>query len=477
MKAFFTKIAVLLAACLAATAFVSCDDTKEEEGGGEKSLLKATPLELEFKAAGETLTVTVEAENVEWTASTTTEWLTLADNSGIGNGVMKVTARKNEGTSDRSGTITLAGKGVDPVTIEVEQEGVGIVTNVGALTFTSGDYYTKTILVEAEGAAWKAATEADWIELTEQHEADSYDGTVTVAVKKNTGAERTGVIILTAEGAEPAKITVTQKAKFESELIGAYAPYLPDPSNPVGSFFITPTYPEGADEPTVDISFLFGEGATWPVSVVTSLASQLVGGMYAGGLVRFEFRDDGTVAAKYRLLEGFDLSTGAVFSQETYEYPNAETLEVLPPDVVGYYTENGKMYVTVDKAFLRNPEGDDEEPEDLTVLIEGMLEQYPELRAAIVSTETYYALPFKYEMKADGVVKLYVDKEMMLPFVPLLTELVETLIPAEVTVQLDPNDPQTALTIPAKDLVKGLLNGLLVQSETLEIGVELVKQV
>lgn len=466
-------MAVWLAACLAATAFVSCEGTDDPEG---LSLLEATPVELEFTAAGGTLTVAVKADNVEWTASTATEWLTLEDNSGTTDGVMKVTARKNEGADDRTGTITLTGKGVDAVTIEVEQEGVpGIATNVKALTFTCGDYYPKTILVEADYAAWKASTEADWIELTEEHEPGSDDGMVTVAVTKNTGALRTGVITLTAEGVEPVSITVTQKEKFESDLIGVYAPYLPDPSNPIGSLFITPTYPAGVDEPTVDISFLFGEGATWPVSVVTSLAGQIVGGLYAGGLERFEFRDDGTVAARYRLLEGFDMSNGASFSQETYDYPNDETLQVLPADAIGYYTQNGKVYVTVDKTLLHS--FDEEEADDLTVLIDGLLEQYLELKAAIVSTETYYALPFKYELKADGVVKLYVDKEMMLPFVPLLAELVEMLVPAEVTVQMDPNDPQTAMTVPAKELVKGLLDGLLVKSATLEIGVELVKQV
>lgn len=340
-----------------------------------------------------------------------------------------------------------------------------------ALKFTSGAY-SKVFEISTDGTVGAIQTdvtykgaETGWITAAVK------DGDVLVTVAKNTGNARTADIVLSAKGAEPVSVAVSQKAVFSSEIIGKYTPNIPDPENPIAEFFITPTYAEG-EEPLVDVSFMFGEGAEWPISVVTGLANQMVGMFYGGGLKYFDFKDDGTIGAGYCDLLGFDMSTGPTFGPMV-DFPNAETLEELPIDAITYYTEDGKVYFAVDKEYLTYI-GQAELEMNLPEIIDALLAQYPGL--GIVKAEEYYAIPLKYEV-AGKVMKLKVDREMMMPYMPLITSLAESLLPdGDIEVSLDPSDPNTEpMKIPAKALVLSLLDGLFNKSQTIEIGIGLTK--
>jgi hypothetical protein len=63
---------------------------------------------------------------------------------------------------------------------------------------------------------------------------------------------------------------------------------------------------------------------------------------------------------------------------------------------------------------------------DIVTLLDGLLAQYPSI--GIVSTEDYYAVPLKYT-KENGVVKLYVDRDMMVPVMDVLAPLLGALGP------------------------------------------------
>ncbi len=465
--------------CLAVVSFASCGD--DEGGNGPEPVvpeLSAAPADLSFVAAGETKTIEVKARNVAWKATTTAEWLTLTDASGSADGTVRVEADPNTGDKALKATILISGEGVETVTVNVSQAAADaplpeVSASVKNLTFTCGDYYSKEFTVEADGE-WTAVADAAWIELDQKTQEGSYNGTVTVSVAKNGGAARDTEIVLCAKTDETplVRIPVTQKEAFASDLAGLYKPFVADPSNPVGEFFITPTYPAGTEEPTVDLSFILG--APLPISFVTELANQIVGMLYSGGLDHFEFRDDGTIAAGYRTLLGFDLNNGASYSEEVFTYPNEETLKLVPSDAITYYTENGKVYFCIGKAYL-TAIGQSELQTDLTAMIEGLIQQYPEIGQSIVSNEEFFGLPLNYRTEG-GKVRLWLDRETLMPFIPLLSELSETMLPEEITVQLDPNDPQTAMTVPVKNLVKELLEGLFVKTETLEIGISLAKQ-
>jgi len=295
---------------------------------------------------------------------------------------------------------------------------------------------------------------------------------VVVSVARNTGDARTADVVLSAKGAESVTVAISQKAVFSSDLVGRYTPYVPDPENPIANFFINPVYADMDSEkvPQIDMGFLLGvPGYTWPVTTVTGLANQLVGMMYGGGLTYFDFKDDRTIGAGYRDMLGFDMNAGPTFGSEV-EFPNAETLEVLPVDAITYYTKDGKVYFAIDKEYLTYI-GQAELEMNLPQIIDALLAQYPGL--GIEATDDYYAIPLKYGVK-DGVTTLKVDKEMMMPYMPLITSLVDAFLPdGDIEVSLDPeSDP---MKIPAKALVNSLLDALFNQSQSIEIGIGLTK--
>ena len=111
-------------------------------------------------------------------------------------------------------------------------------------------------------------------------------------------------------------------------------------------------------------------------------------------------------------------------------------------------TKDGKVYFAIDKEYLTYI-GQAELEMNLPQIIDALLAQYPGL--GIEATDDYYAIPLKYAVK-DGVTTLKVDKEMMMPYMPLITSLVDAFLPdGDIEVSLDPeSDP---MKIPAKALV------------------------
>ena len=283
----------------------------------------------------------------------------------------------------------------------------------GALKFTSGAY-SKGFEVGTDGTVGAIQVDVNYKgSETGWITAKVNDGDVVVTVARNTGDARTADVVLSAKGAESVTVSISQKAVFSSDLVGRYTPYVPDPENPIANFFINPVYADMDPEkvPQIDMGFLLGvPGYTWPVTTVTGLANQLVGMMYGGGLTYFDFKDDGTI-------------------------------------------------------------GQAELEMNLPQIIDALLAQYPGL--GIEATDDYYAIPLKYGVK-DGVTTLKVDKEMMMPYMPLITSLVDAFLPdGDIEVSLDPeSDP---MKIPAKALVNSLLDALFNQSQSIEIGIGLTK--
>ena len=340
----------------------------------------------------------------------------------------------------------------------------------GALKFTSGAY-SKGFEVETDGTVgaiqvdvnYKGA-ETGWIT------AKVNDGDVVVTVARNTGDARTADVVLSAKGAESVTVSISQKAVFSSDLVGRYTPYVPIPK--IRSLISSSTpymliWIRKRCRRSTWVSFF--PGFIMPVTTVTGLANQLVGMMYGGGLTYFDFKDDRTIGAGYRDMLGFDMNAGPTFGSEV-EFPNAETLEVLPVDAITYYTKDGKVYFAIDKEYLTYI-GQAELEMNLPQIIDALLAQYPGL--GIEATDDYYAIPLKYAVK-DGVTTLKVDKEMMMPYMPLITSLVDAFLPdGDIEVSLDPeSDP---MKIPAKALVNSLLDALFNQSQSIEIGIGLTK--
>lgn len=235
--------------------------------------------------------------------------------------------------------------------------------------------------------------------------------------------------------------------QFTSELIGSYTPAtvgVPnDPQDPNSTInqqylWIDATWNDPQHIPTVDMSFMLGlppGSYPAPISMALTVVDGIVSNFIKSGLVGLELKNDGSFGAQYRtpiftgdLLK--DLLKGTAFSDEIFTFPNAETEQLIPAGALTYYTEDGKLYLSVSKAFLTAIAPQMELPDMIDQIITA------NNLTGIMSTKEAYAIPFKYSI--DGtMVTLYVDKAMMAPFVPVIKSLLVLLPDADQTGGID----------------------------------------
>lgn len=340
-----------------------------------------------------------------------------------------------------------------------------ISVDVSELMFTCGDYYSQTVPVKAENVTWSAVSDASWAHAAVSSDINGVSA-LTVSVDRNTGAARTTTIVLGGKNADPVSITVKQEKAFSSDIIGTYKPLLVDYNGQQkGDFFLNSAWTTGVG-PDLPISLPGMEGLNqWPV-LVDQILVPMIGGYYKSGLNSFTFRDDGTLAATYRAASG-DFMSGLEFAESISTYPTEATMKVLPPEALRYYTAGGKVYFSIDKAYL-NKMGVQLGIDNLCAVIDLMVGQYSGL--TLVSTDEFYALPFKYSVSGD-VMTLYIDREMMLPYKPLLIDVVPLLlklVDAETLagLGLDAENPK-----PVTDFIEALFT----TSTKLDLGVRLTK--
>ncbi|HVM60699.1 MAG TPA: choice-of-anchor tandem repeat GloVer-containing protein [Verrucomicrobiae bacterium] len=153
-----------------------------------------------------------------WTAKTTYSWITITSgNSGNDSGIVHFTVAANPGTSQRIGTMTVAGQ-----TVTVTESGT---TSSSMCTFTlsspSADFTAAggpgTIGITASnGCAWEASTTNGWITITS--DTGSGNGTAGYSVAANTTTiARTGMIFIA--GQTLSKFTVLQAAGSASSVV------------------------------------------------------------------------------------------------------------------------------------------------------------------------------------------------------------------------------------------------------------------
>ena len=237
----------------------------------------------------------------------------------------------------------------------------------------------------------------------------------------------------------------TTPPPFSSELIGSYKPASvsrPTAADPeeMQEYYLTfdVTWTDPDNIPEIDLTEIFGFSYQMPMNTVLSMVEAIGSGIVKGGLIGVELKNDGSFGAQYKdlIVEGTDVSAilGALlnpkFGEEVKSFPNAETSEILPEGAIGYYTKDSKLYFKIGRDFLKAAGGADL---DVPALIDGLLTQYPSL--GIVSADDYYAIPLKY-VQENGVVKVYVDRAMMVPFLDVFSSLLGSL-DSSVTMGID----------------------------------------
>lgn len=329
--------------------------------------------------------------------------------------------------------------------------------------FTSGTY-SKVLAVETEHLSSYSAdvvydgSETGWVTPVVQ------EGGVKITVQPNTAStKRSAKLVLSAPGVQDVTVAITQKAKFASELIGNYVPKVNTAVYDFGLVLSTEWNDNGA--PSLPLNGDKDNAIEW--GLVEYMLPMMVGAYYAQGLVGLELLDDGRVGAKYRsvtLENGLTDIFNPTFGEEVLSFPDIETLPIVPVDAISYYTQDGKIYLAVDKQFISKVDpGTLGTP--IAAMIDGMIAKY---KLGVVSNEEVFALPLKYKVEGD-VSTLYVDREMILPFKGLLVDLIGQLVPDEGVSMGE------GMAIAKEDILK-FVTDIFDNSTKFELGIKLTKQ-
>lgn len=225
-----------------------------------------------------------------------------------------------------------------------------------------------------------------------------------------------------------------KKPQVSSELVGDYMPHyfkeVPDEWGGEPSRFyleVAAAWTDPDNIPGIDLSASMDMPAgsfIMPFNTILDLVSAIGSQFVSSGLVQLDLHSDGLFAAKYHEVvveEGADIMTtifSPTFAEAVSVFPSAETSAVLPEGALSFYTESNLFFAAVSKDFIRAIEK--QEGMEILSEIDKMLGAYKGL--SVVSTDSHYAIPFKYTFEG-GVLRLYVDRAMMLPYVKLLKDV------------------------------------------------------
>lgn len=225
-----------------------------------------------------------------------------------------------------------------------------------------------------------------------------------------------------------------KKPQVSSELVGSYTPHyfkeVPDEwgGEPSRLYLeVAAAWTDPDNIPGIDLSESMGMPAgsfVMPFNTILDLVSAIGSQFVSSGLVQLDLHSDGLFAAKYHdvvVEEGADIMMtifSPTFAEAVSVFPSAETAAVLPEGALSFYTESNLFFAAISKDFIRAIEK--QEGMEILSEIDKMLGAYKGL--SVVSTDSHYAIPFKYTFEG-GVFRLYVDRAMMLPYVKLLKDV------------------------------------------------------
>lgn len=147
--------------------------------------------------------------SLNWTATTTADWLYLNPVFGAGNGSVDVQCTPNFSASSRSATINVVATGGYTTSITVTQAGAIPVLNVSEETLSFTGTGGTAIFELASNTTWRVSESVTWLSVAPVSGKD--DATITVTCTPRSGSfTRSTTITVYATGAPSQRITVTQ---------------------------------------------------------------------------------------------------------------------------------------------------------------------------------------------------------------------------------------------------------------------------
>lgn len=212
----------------------------------------------------------------------------------------------------------------------------------------------------------------------------------------------------------------------QNEIAGTYVSATMEVSNPLIN--------EGQPTPmnfVMDIQWADGTNAPMvgqlPADMVIALMNSSVSSLVAGGLQELTLGEDGSISAQYKDLKMKGTDMGSIIGsllQPEFEtvvktFPSEETNAVLPADAVAYEASALEkiMYFRLSKKFIDNAAA--EMLPGMSQMLEGMIQQN---KLPIKVDGEYFGIPMKYTIEGNSL-KLYTDRDMALPYLPMISAL------------------------------------------------------
>ena len=164
-----------------------------------------SPTSQSFNSSGGTGSVSVTTQSeCSWTATSNASWITITSgSSGIGSGTVDYSVSANITTSQRTGTMTIAGQ-----QFTVTEQGFTCTYSISptSQSFNSSGGTGNVSVTTQNGCAWTAVSNASWIAIT-SGSSGTGNGTVSYSVSVNTStSQRTGTMTIAEQ-----TFTVTQE--------------------------------------------------------------------------------------------------------------------------------------------------------------------------------------------------------------------------------------------------------------------------
>jgi hypothetical protein len=183
-----------------------------------------SPTNQSFDSSGGIGSVDVTTQSsCNWTAISNKSWITITSgSSGTGNGMVNYSVSVNAETSQRTGTLTIAGQ-----TFAITQGGIICAYAISPTnqSFDSSGGIGSVSVTAQSGCPWTATSNDSWITIT-SGSSGTGNGTVNYSVSANAEtSQRTGTITIAGE-----TFTVTQEgistSTTWSDVIAKYNDYV-----------------------------------------------------------------------------------------------------------------------------------------------------------------------------------------------------------------------------------------------------------
>lgn len=215
------------------TSDIDCEDIADQQpdiGADEflqevdKPVLSVSPIEKEVAARFETFVIEVKntgTGDMNWTAQTDAEWITLNPLEGINNGTITVEVNENTGEL-RNAIVLITAEGAEnsPIEVNITQKSavqpiLTVTPSLQNIGMNGGDVSFTVSNTGGGSMIWTASTNEKWFTIS-NGESGTDEGIITVQVDANdSGDERIGEITVVSEGAfnSPMTIQIQQLAE------------------------------------------------------------------------------------------------------------------------------------------------------------------------------------------------------------------------------------------------------------------------